>query len=347
MAALLEIVRADTAGVTSFSLREKNLPRIVTFPDPSVGVAATAFTAQPENFFSHPVATNYIQTLDGSALAISDFLSAAELYVQAPLYSEFLRPVGIEDQMGIYFELPSGLKTCQKLDLFHHRQEHISLILSRDRRNFTERERLILNLIRPHIKQAYDTLVAFHQLHDHLTQQQSATDQTALIALSACGTVQWITQKAGEILHRYFPPSKAAIALPDLLQQWVGRQLAMVAQLEEVCKLARPLRLQLEGRRLAIRFSFCPRAGQLYLLLEETEQEQFSIEALQLLGLTKRESEVLFWVAKDKSMVEVAKLLGMSDRTAKKHLEHIYEKLDVSTRLSAVMYALEHLGIFV
>ncbi|OKH46691.1 hypothetical protein NIES30_16350 [Phormidium tenue NIES-30] len=201
--------------------------------------------------------------------------------------------------------------------------------------------------MRPHIKQAYDTLVAFHQLHDHLTQQQSATDQTALIALSACGTVQWITQKAGEILHRYFPPSKAAIALPDLLQQWVGRQLAMVAQLEEVCKLARPLRLQLEGRRLAIRFSFCPRAGQLYLLLEETEQEQFSIEALQLLGLTKRESEVLFWVAKDKSMVEVAKLLGMSDRTAKKHLEHIYEKLDVSTRLSAVMYALEHLGIFV
>lgn len=345
-AALLKIVRADTAGINGFSLTEKNLPHIVTFPDPSVGVAATAFAAQPENFFSDPIATNYIQTRDGQALAISDFLSLIALHVQSPLYTEFLQPLGIEDMMGIAFELPSELKTCQKLDSLHHRQEHLSLTISRDRRNFTERDRLVLNLIRPHLKQAYDTLIAFHQVHHQLTQQQSATDQTALIALSTCGTVQWITPKAGAILHRYFPPSKAPIALPDLLQQWVSRQLSMFSQVEEVCQVTRPLRLQLEGRQLAIRFSYCPKAEQLYLLLEETEPEQFSVESLQLLGLTKRESEVLFWVAKDKSPVEVAKLLGMSDRTVKKHLEHIYEKFGVQTRLSAVMYALEHLGIF-
>jgi DNA-binding CsgD family transcriptional regulator len=183
-------------------------------------------------------------------------------------------------------------------------------------------------------------------VHHHLAQQQSATNQTALIALSTDGTVQLITQKAGEILHRYFPPSKAPIALPDLLQQWVDRQLSMVTQLEEVCRVVRPLRLQLEGRRLAIRFSYCPQVEQLYLLLEETEPEQFSVESLQLLGLTKRESEILFWAAKDKSLMEVAKLLGISDRTAKKHLEHIYEKFAVQTRLSAVMYALEQLGTF-
>jgi DNA-binding CsgD family transcriptional regulator len=346
MAALLEIVRADNAGVISFSLHEKILPRIVTFPDPSVGVAATTFTAQPEHFFSHPLATNYIQTMDGQALALSDFLSETEMHAQAPLYPEFLQPFGIEDQMGIQFELPSELKACQNFDLLHHRQEQISLIISRERRNFTERDRLVLNLIRPHLKQAYDTLVAFHQVHHHLTQQQSATDQTALIALSTCGTVQWITQKAGAILHRYFPPFQASIALPDLLQQWVSRQLSMFSQVEEVCKVTRPLRLQLEGRQLTIRFSYCPKAEQLYLLLEETELEQFSVESLQLLGLTKRESEVLFWVAKDKNLLEVAKLLGMSDRTVKKHLEHIYEKFGVQTRLSAVMYALEHLGIF-
>jgi DNA-binding CsgD family transcriptional regulator len=121
----------------------------------------------------------------------------------------------------------------------------------------------------------------------------------------------------------------------------------MFSQFEEVCKLARPLKLQLEGRRLTIRFSYCLKAEQLYLLLEETEQEQPSVEALQILGLTKRESEVLFWAAKDKSPMEIAKQLGMSDRTVKKHFEHIYEKFGVQTRLSAVMYALEHLGIFV
>lgn len=120
----------------------------------------------------------------------------------------------------------------------------------------------------------------------------------------------------------------------------------MFTQVEEVCKATRSLRLQLEGRRLAIRFSYCPKAEQLYLLLEETEADPFSAESLQLLGLTKRGSEVLFWVAKDQSLVEVGKLLGMSERTAKKHLEHIYEKFGVQTRLSAVMDALEYLGIF-
>ncbi|OKH46690.1 hypothetical protein NIES30_16345 [Phormidium tenue NIES-30] len=218
--------------------------------------------------------------------------------------------------------------------------------MSRDRRNFTERDRLVLNLIRPHLKQAYETLVAFGQVHHQLSEQQSAMDQAALIALSASGAVQWMTRQAGMILHRYFPPSKAHIAMPDLLQQWVSRQLSMFAQSKEVCRLARPLRFQLEGRRLVVRFSYCPKAEQLYLLLEETETEQLSVESLQFLGLTKRESEVLFWTTKDKSPLEVAKLLGMSDRTVKKHFEHIYEKFGVQTRLSAVMYALEHLGIF-
>jgi DNA-binding CsgD family transcriptional regulator len=292
------------------------------------------------------VIEHYLKTFNGEALAISDFISESEFNRQDLPWANFLKQFGIADQMGIYVKLPSALKAIPKVDPFHQGQEQLCLILSRDRRSFTERDRLVLNLIRPHLKQAYETLVAFSQVHHQLSEQQSATDQAALIALSASGAVKWMTRQAGAILHRYFPPSKAHIALPDLLQQWVNRQLSMFAQVEEVCRLARPLRLQLEGRRLTIRFSYCPKVEQLYLLLEEAEPEPFSVESLQLLGLTKRESEVLFWVAKDKSLVEVAKLLGMSDRTVKKHLEHIYEKFGVQTRLSAVMYALKHLGIF-
>jgi DNA-binding CsgD family transcriptional regulator len=35
----------------------------------------------------------------------------------------------------------------------------------------------------------------------------------------------------------------------------------------------------------------------------------------------------------------------MSDRTVKKHLEHIYRKFGVKTRLSAIIYVLEKLAI--
>jgi DNA-binding CsgD family transcriptional regulator len=347
IATLTEQVGSEINGIFSFSLCNVTTLRVVSFPNAFVGTEAIAFAEQSGGaHIVQPVIEHYLKTFSGEALAISDFLDKSEFDRQDLPWSNFIKQFGIADQMGIFVTLPPALKVIPTIDSFHQGQDQLSVMLSRDRRNFTERDRLLLNLTRPHLKQAYDNLAAFHQVHDHLTQQQAATDQTALIALSNSGTVQWITQKAGEILHRYFPPSKAPIALPDLLQQWVSRQLSMFSQIEEVCQVARPLRLQLEGRRLAIRFSYCPKVEQLYLLLEETEAESFSVESLQLLGLTKRESEVLFWVAKDKSLGEVAKQLGMSDRTAKKHLEHIYEKFGVQTRLSAVMYALEHLGIF-
>jgi DNA-binding CsgD family transcriptional regulator len=66
---------------------------------------------------------------------------------------------------------------------------------------------------------------------------------------------------------------------------------------------------------------------------------------LEWLGLTKREAEVLFWVAKDKSNKEIAVILNCSDRTVKKHLEHIYEKLGVQTRAGAIVQALSRLGM--
>jgi DNA-binding CsgD family transcriptional regulator len=79
--------------------------------------------------------------------------------------------------------------------------------------------------------------------------------------------------------------------------------------------------------------------------LEERELQSFSISALELLGLTKREAEVLFWVAKDKSNAGIARVLGCCEGTVRKHLENIYKKLDVQTRTAAVMVALEKLGL--
>jgi DNA-binding CsgD family transcriptional regulator len=79
--------------------------------------------------------------------------------------------------------------------------------------------------------------------------------------------------------------------------------------------------------------------------LEERELQSFSISALELLGLTQREAEVLFWVAKDKSNVGIAKVLGCCEGTVRKHLEHIHTKLGVQTRTAAVMVALERLGL--
>jgi DNA-binding CsgD family transcriptional regulator len=64
-----------------------------------------------------------------------------------------------------------------------------------------------------------------------------------------------------------------------------------------------------------------------------------------MLGLTKREAEVLFWIARYQSTHEIYQRLGMSDRTVKQHLENIYDKFGVQSRLGAVLYAFQSLGI--
>jgi DNA-binding CsgD family transcriptional regulator len=52
--------------------------------------------------------------------------------------------------------------------------------------------------------------------------------------------------------------------------------------------------------------------------------------------LTKREREVLDWVARGKTNAEIASILWIAPGTVRKHLDNVYAKLDVSNRAEAV-----------
>jgi DNA-binding CsgD family transcriptional regulator len=56
-------------------------------------------------------------------------------------------------------------------------------------------------------------------------------------------------------------------------------------------------------------------------------------------GLTPREREVLGWVASGKTNAEIAQLLVISPHTVRKHIENIFEKLNVGTRTAAAAWA--------
>lgn len=56
--------------------------------------------------------------------------------------------------------------------------------------------------------------------------------------------------------------------------------------------------------------------------------------------LTRREIDVLSLVALGKTNAEIAGVLWIAPGTVKKHLDHIYEKLDVGTRTEAVVAAI-------
>ncbi|MCS6305724.1 MAG: helix-turn-helix transcriptional regulator [Nitrospira sp.] len=67
----------------------------------------------------------------------------------------------------------------------------------------------------------------------------------------------------------------------------------------------------------------------------EERAASFSPSTLIDLGLTRRESEILCWVAQGKTNPEIGTILGISPRTVQKHLERIYARLGVENRTAA------------
>lgn len=67
-----------------------------------------------------------------------------------------------------------------------------------------------------------------------------------------------------------------------------------------------------------------------------SEEEQ----AIEL--LTKREREVLVEIASGYSNKEIADRLGITEKTVKTHLSHVFSKLHVSDRTQAALFAVKH-----
>ena len=75
-------------------------------------------------------------------------------------------------------------------------------------------------------------------------------------------------------------------------------------------------------------------------------QPDFSSPAplVEKLKLTEREAETLLWVAQGKSNADIAGILGNSEKTVKKTLGHIFEKLGLESRTAAALQAVEVLS---
>jgi DNA-binding NarL/FixJ family response regulator len=59
-------------------------------------------------------------------------------------------------------------------------------------------------------------------------------------------------------------------------------------------------------------------------------------------GLTDREVDVLRLIAQGRTNKEIAQALVITEKTAGHHVEHIYAKAGVSTRVGAALFAMQH-----
>jgi DNA-binding NarL/FixJ family response regulator len=292
-----------------------------------------------QHFDEHPILHHMPQTLNG-AYQISDFVSRKELHCLESVYQQFLRPLALEEQITFFLQnVSSG--SWSKVT-----QTDATLVgfsLHRAQCNFTERDRLILNLLTPHLSQAHRNAQQYQRLQQDLSQLHQTLNHLGLVVLSAEGQVQRITPQAVAWLEAYFPQPTSSFQLSDHLWAWVKHQISCSTLDSNFSKAQLPLRIEQAGRQLVIRLVVEQRSERYLLLLEE--QTLSLSKSLELLGLSQRETEVLFWIVQGKDNKAISTQLSVCPSTVRKHLESIYRKLEVQSRTEAIAQALEKLGV--
>jgi DNA-binding CsgD family transcriptional regulator len=285
----------------------------------------------PRHLEEHPILQNMPYTLNG-VYKISDFLSVAALDQREGIYQQFLQPLAIEDQMQFFLPVAQP-GDWQQLAATNTVQA--GFILNRGERSFTERDRLILNLLRPHLFQAYQNTQKYAQVSQALGQLQRSVNHLGLVSLNRDGQVQWATAQATIWLETYFAKPTCTGYLPDDLQLWVRGHLRGATNgslnVERACE------------KLVIRLTIDPVGSHYTLMLEEQRRSNF--QSLERLGLSQRETEVLGWLMQGKNNKAIATHMDVSASTIRKHLENIYRKLGVQNRTEAVSAALAQLAL--
>ncbi|MBI5186266.1 MAG: helix-turn-helix domain-containing protein [Nitrospinae bacterium] len=288
----------------------------------------------PRDMEVHPFASHIkksakrhipIHSPEGRAVKFSDVLTTKQFH-RLGLYNEFYRPLDIEYQM--------------LLPVIQDRSIASGITFNRDRRDFTERERLILNLLAPHIIQAFQNAEAVFD-----ARMKAEKVDCGLIVLALDGQIIFRTEKALSLLMKYFKPrSHDSNKLPDELNRWARWRKSLLAKENDVPLPSGPYVVENEEGLLIIRFMDSNRGEGDMLLIEEKQKNPAAMR-LQSLGLTPREAEALYWISQGKTYSEAAAILNISPRTIHKHLEKIYGKLEVENRTSASIKAFRVLGV--
>jgi DNA-binding CsgD family transcriptional regulator len=304
---LEKLVPCDLVGYNEvYPGGEKSL--VITHPDPPLEIAGEALSRLAHQ---HPLIAVQANG-DDRTYKISDFLSRREFH-SLELYDELYRLLDAEDQIA--FGLPGPMV--------------IGIAMNRDRRSFGERDRTLLDLLRPHLARAHARLREREQLDQLIEILEHGLQErdTAVLALGPDGSIAAASGAALDLLGSYFGPSQGA-TLPPRLAEWLANAPA-----------PGPLPLRIEGSRglLTVRAS----DGDSGTILVLEERCAASAETLRSLGLTRRQSEVLHLLARGSSTQQIATDLFISPQTVRKHVEHIYERLGVHSRAAAVAAARE------
>jgi DNA-binding CsgD family transcriptional regulator len=255
---------------------------------------------------SHPLLSAHA-TRRCPALRLSDVAPPARLS-RSELYGDLLHPAGVEYCITIGIRSEYG----ETVDVAG---------LGRTEYEFSERDRDVLDLVRPVLEDALRETQARERLGH--AREPNPPPGSAVVLLDRHGEIEQSSFDAERWLGEHFGPSEH----PGWLPETVGAWLALPPR--------PPLVSVRDGRRLTIHLL----PGDPHALLLEEEIASFRQDALDRLGLTPREIEVLRAATAIEREVDIAWELCLSLHAVRDRLEHLEAKLGVHTAADAIATA--------
>ncbi len=180
----------------------------------------------------------------------------------------------------------------------------------------------VLARIAAHVKSAREKRQARNAL--------DAFGHATLMVRAGDGRIVWQTALARRLLIDYFGSDAQA---PAAVRAWLDAEAGKHA----------PATMAIAKGARRLSFAVHEAAGEdgSWLVVLAEANDAAMLEAMTLaFGLTPREAEVLYWVAKGKTNRDIGDILCMSPKTVTKHLEHVFDKLGVETRTAAANVAI-------
>jgi DNA-binding CsgD family transcriptional regulator len=260
----------------------------------------------------NPLIQHSLRTRDPRAYRITDVIDHAA-FAERDLYREVFVPLGVHHQLAITLPAPPTLL--------------IGLALTSPD-DFTDLQRRVLDLARPHLIQAWRNAAARQRARELMDAVRLGLDDTgeAIVVADDRDNVEFATVAGRETLAVLRRGEGIDVArLPEVLREAGGEDGRPAT---EVGTDDGPVTV----RRLTTRSG-------LTVIVFDRRKRPASRALLEALGLTPRQAEVLQEMMRGRSTRAIATLLGVTPSTVHKHTEGIYARLGVHDRVAAVSTA--------
>jgi DNA-binding CsgD family transcriptional regulator len=323
---LAELVNSD---LTTLSICDLERQTRVVMARPGEALSPEDRAAFDRHFREHPLVKYHSTHPGGRTQRMTDCVSSRD-FRDSAVFADYYRRIRINHVMALPLRIDDVTV--------------VSVVFNRSGADFANADRAIVDAIRSPLATLYRSIIAREEARLGQASLHGIATRAGwhMVKVTEDGQLVGVSTATSQMLRHFFrdAPTGERGQAPAALQSWVRRR-SFNWGLDWIHPGAgAPYVIERGGWRLTIHFivdPLAPRRGELVML---RERASVAPEELAALPLTRREREVLAILPAGKTNDEIAAILAISPRTVQKHLEHVFEKLGVETRMAAALCAM-------